>query len=163
MSELTCKVDGCTNDLRYSGLRLCNKHYVRNLKTGTFERSDNKAFNGSTYKTSKNRNAISEEDRLIRDKFMVDRDEDVVKRMFKLRDKYEKVGIYVKTADLRRELENTIDISATTIERIIRLSGLAPLLKPTEGLIPLETEEEVAVPMVVVPDDSYRKFHTMAW
>jgi len=163
MSELTCKIDGCPNDLRYPGLRLCNKHYVRNLKTGSFERSDNNAFDGSTYQVSKNRNAISEEDRLIRDKFTVDRDEDIVSRMFKLRDKYEALGVYVKTAELRRELENSIDISATTIERIIRLSGLAPLLKPTEGLVPLEREEKAVVHMAVVPDDSYRRFHTLAW
>ena len=162
INENECKVDNCTREItRYPVLKVCNMHYVRHLKTGSYEQAEKATFNGSTYQVPRNRNDMTGAAREKRVQFTTDRDAAVVKLMFELRNKYESAGIYVKTAELKRELETTINIAATTIERIVRLSGMSKMLNPSEDLARLKPEPAEVV--IVKRSADIHRFHTVAW
>jgi len=160
---MICKIDGCNGGVtRYPEPQICNKHYVRFLKTGSYDHKPAKKFDGSTYRTSTNNNPNSSLTVDDRAKFTLDRDNSVIDRLRTKRAHYDGLKEYVTYAGIRRELEREIDIGDKTITSIVTKHGVAGEMHPHKSIKSPRRVINNEVPDLVIPKDT-RRFLTQSW
>ena len=131
---ITCKIHGCNNEMKYPKTQACYKHYVRFYNTGSYDQpGSDMLFDGSTHKVPEGGKSGGTCPAI--DKFIIDRNADIYKRVEGLRADYKERGLRKSTLFIARELVNEIDITPNYIAKIVnRINREIAAAKESEWL-----------------------------